>query len=139
MADRQALMQNLERAYGELCDYLRLPVETRRDRAGIIQAFEFTFELFWKTFQKLAPDEGIQASTPRQALQVGRMMGLIEEQEAPYWGQMLRDRNLTSHIYLEALASEVFERIRTHYVRCFERTYERLCLRAVANGPNISP
>jgi hypothetical protein len=31
-----------------------MPIENDRDRAGIIQAFEFTFEQSWKSVQKLA-------------------------------------------------------------------------------------
>ena len=51
--------ENFQSAYGELVNYLSLPIETPRDRAGIIKAFEFTFELAWKTFQKMATIEGV--------------------------------------------------------------------------------
>jgi hypothetical protein len=53
MADLPVALANLERAFGELESYLALPVRHARDKAGLIQGFEFTFELFWKTFQKL--------------------------------------------------------------------------------------
>jgi hypothetical protein len=53
MADHLQALQNLERAMGELETYAALPIVHRRDKAGLIQAFEFTFDLFWKTFQKL--------------------------------------------------------------------------------------
>lgn len=124
MADRRAMLENLECAYAELHSYLELPVATRRDMAGIIQAFELTFELFWKAFQKLAPQEGLEATTPRQALQAGRKMGLIEANDEPHWAQMLHDRNLTSHTYIKALADEVFERIQSSYHGCFARALD---------------
>lgn len=126
MADRQRMLENLERAHGELHAYMSTPVETRRDKAGVIQAFEFTFELFWKVFQKLAPDEGLEAPTPRQALQAGHKMGFVSDEETPRWGQMLRDRNSTSHTYHEALADAVFQRIDAHYKSCFDLALQRL-------------
>ena len=77
MADHRQALQNLERAMGELESYAALPVVNRRDKAGLIQAFEFTFELFWRTFQKLAP-EGLEAPSPREALLAGVKLHLID-------------------------------------------------------------
>jgi Nucleotidyltransferase substrate binding protein like len=71
MADLALALANLERAFAEFESYLELPVTHQRDKAGLIQGFEFTFELFWKTFQKLAPDAGLEASSPREALMAG--------------------------------------------------------------------
>lgn len=67
MADVLTALANLERAFAELESYLALPIAHGRDKAGLIQGFEFTFELFWKTFQKLAPEAGLEASSPREA------------------------------------------------------------------------
>ena len=79
---------------------------------GTIQRFEFTFELFWKTAKRVLGDEGIDASTPRQVLQEALAAGLITDDSA--WLQMLRDRNEASHTYDEALAREIYGRIRGH-------------------------
>ena len=126
MAEHAAALANLERAHGEFVAYLAFPVENRRDKAGVIQAFEFTFELFWKLFQKLAPDSGLEARTPREALQVGVKLRLIPDEDAPHWSLMLRDRNVTSHLYRADLADEVFTRVRDDYARCFAESLNRL-------------
>ncbi|MFN2377547.1 MAG: HI0074 family nucleotidyltransferase substrate-binding subunit [Candidatus Binatia bacterium] len=125
MADRTRALENLERAMAELESYAALPVTNRRDKAGLIQAFEFTFELFWKTFQKIAPDSGLEAVSPREALIAGLKLHLITDEEAGTWSQMLRDRNLSSHTYNAALADEIVERLLGSYLACFRATIER--------------
>lgn len=90
---------NLKQAFGQLESYLSEPAKTDRDRAGVIQAFEFTFEQFWKAFQKVAGAQGLEANSPRQALQAAFQIRLIESMEENVWLEMLKDRNLTSHVY----------------------------------------
>jgi len=126
MADIKTALDNLVKAHGRLHEFAALPVATNRDKAGIIQAFEFTFERFWKTFQKLAPDAGLTAETPRQALQAGSRMGFIPAEHASVWAQMLADRNLTSHTYCDDLAESVFSRIVGDYLPCFDEALRRL-------------
>ena len=126
MADPAAALANLERGFSELESYLALPITHQRDKAGLIQGFEFTFELFWKAFQKLAPDAGLEASSPREALMAGVKLHLITPEEGPHWSQMLRDRNLTSHTYNANVADEIIERLLRDYVPCFRSSLARL-------------
>lgn len=125
MADRPRALQNLERAMAELEDYVALPIVNRRDKAGLIHAFEFTFELFWKMFQKLAPESGLEAASPREALLAAAKLHLIAGSEQAAWSQMLRDRNLTSHTYNAPLADEIVQRLLSSYLGCFRATLAR--------------
>lgn len=134
MADRPQALQNLEHALGELESYAALPIVHNRDKAGLIQAFEFTFELFWKTFQKLAPDAGLEAASPREALQAGAKLHLIAVDEIDDWSQMLRDRNVTSHTYNVAVADEIVTRLLARYLPCFRSTRARLRQVMAAGG-----
>jgi nucleotidyltransferase substrate binding protein (TIGR01987 family) len=137
MADLPVALANLERAFGELESYLALPVRHARDKAGLIQGFEFTFELFWKTFQKLAPEAGLDASSPREALAAGVSLHFIALDESPHWAQMLRDRNLTSHTYNANVADEILARLLNDYVNCFRSALTRLrASMAPPSGPN---
>jgi nucleotidyltransferase substrate binding protein (TIGR01987 family) len=126
MADRASALANLQRAFAELESYVALPVTNQRDKAGLIQGFEFTFELFWKTFQKLAPEAGLEASSPREALMAGVNLHYISAEESPHWSQMLKDRNLTSHTYNASVADQILERLLGDYVPCFRAALGRL-------------
>jgi nucleotidyltransferase substrate binding protein (TIGR01987 family) len=126
VADLSKALANLERAMAELESYAAIPISNRRDKAGLIQAFEFTFELFWKTFQKLSADAGLEALSPRESLLVGVKLHLITGSERETWSQMLRDRNLSSHTYNAALADEIVARLLGSYLECFRVTLVRV-------------
>lgn len=114
-------IQNLEAAFDKLSEYLSLPIENDRDRAGIIKAFEFTFELARKTFQKIAVDEGLEIGGPKTALKHAFKLNIIINEEESTWLQMLNDRNLMSHTYREKLSHEVVNRIQKNYVSSFSK------------------
>ncbi len=108
-------LDNLEKAFASLESFLDEKVSSDRDRAGVIQAFEFTFELCWKTLQKLAAAEGLRAPSPKQALKAAFRLGLVKESEEELWLSMLGDRNLSSHTYRREVAEEIFRRVRDEY------------------------
>ena len=68
------------------------------DHDGVIQRFEFTFELCWKTLRLFLINEGIIIKSPRDALVEGFRFGLIKDEKI--FLDMLEDRNQTSHIYI---------------------------------------
>ncbi len=49
------------------------------ERDGCIQRFEFTFELAWKAVATALSEEGVDAPSPRRALQEARRLGWIED------------------------------------------------------------
>lgn len=101
-------LENAELALTQLVAFLAEPVTSHRDRAGIIQAFEFTFEATWKLLKL-----GLTAESPRRALTSGYKLGLVTDDVL--WLEMLRDRNLTSHVYHQQIAQRIFEAIRARY------------------------
>ena len=92
--------------------------------AGVIQAFEFTFEIFWKVIRLHAEEQGLVANSPRSALKQGFALGLLDDE--PTWLQMLEDRNQTVHVYNEKLAREIHERIVGRYLGRFKSTALKL-------------
>jgi nucleotidyltransferase substrate binding protein (TIGR01987 family) len=115
--------KNFGKALAKLQEFAAMPIANDRDRAGIVQAFEFTFEQCWKTFQQAAARQGITVGSPRQSLQAAVQLGLIAAADEETWLDMMRDRNVTSHLYHEAWASEIAERIVSRYLLTLENAW----------------
>jgi nucleotidyltransferase substrate binding protein (TIGR01987 family) len=106
-------LANAEAALKQLVAFLGVPAVSDRDRAGVIQAFEFTFEATWKLMKHLADAEGIVAESPKRALIAAHKMGIVKDEAL--WMDMLRDRNLSSHVYHVDLAERIFVAVRDRY------------------------
>jgi nucleotidyltransferase substrate binding protein (TIGR01987 family) len=66
---------------------------------GLIQRFEYTFELAWKTLKDYLEHSGIVLPqiTPKAVLKAAFAAKLIEDGQI--WMDMLSHRNLRSHTY----------------------------------------
>ena len=96
----------LKKAATTLDEVLALPLSAIiRDAA--IKRFEYTFELAWKLFKRLAKQDGIEVNSPRQAIRAAFQLGIISDVDL--WFEMLEGRNLTTHTYNEEIADRVFE------------------------------
>ncbi len=81
-------------------------------RDAAIQRFEFTFELAWKLLGKLQSRAGLPPAGPRPVLRRAYAAGWIDDEGE--WLAMVDDRNLTTHVYDEALAVALAERLPGH-------------------------
>ncbi len=81
---------------------------------GVIQRFEFCFELSWKLMKAYLSFEGIEANSPRNSIRESFKTGLITEAED--WLDMLEKRNLSSHTYDEETAREIYQHISQKYI-----------------------
>ena len=100
----------------EAIDESKLFTQSSTLKDGVIQRFEFTYELCWKLMKYFLELEGIdEAKSPRSTLKEAFQYGLIDDGEL--WIDMLKDRNLTSHVYDESAALEIYEKIITKYFK----------------------
>jgi nucleotidyltransferase substrate binding protein (TIGR01987 family) len=80
-------------------------------KAGVIQNFEFTYELCWKFMKRwLAANIGaphVDGVTRRELFRRSAENGLIDEVER--WMEFHHARNQTSHAYDVESANEIFE------------------------------
>ncbi|KYO64116.1 nucleotidyltransferase substrate binding protein [Thermovenabulum gondwanense] len=81
---------------------------------GVIQRFEFTFELAWKLLKDILEYEGIEVKSPRSAIKESYKAGLVSDGEA--WIDMMIDRNKTSHVYDEKEAKAIYNKIKSFYM-----------------------
>lgn len=120
---------------GQAIERLKEACESPRDQKRLvtdatIQRFEFTIELFWKTLKRCLLEEGIEAKTPKETLSRAFQAGWIDEEEL--WLRMLKDRNLTSHMYSEELADQIYMDIQ-EFVPELIRIYAMLSARFEMN------
>lgn len=95
---RKAL-ESLERGYKTN------PSELERD--GIIQRYEFSVELTWKTAKKVLEQNSIETDVPKNVFREMARIGWISNPEV--WFDFIKQRNKASHIYNEEIAKEIFE------------------------------
>ena len=73
---------------------------------GMIQAYEFVFELAWNLLKDLLEAEGYQGVVgPRSVIREAYRRGLVADGDL--WLEMLRLRNLSNHSYEAGVADEV--------------------------------
>jgi nucleotidyltransferase substrate binding protein (TIGR01987 family) len=93
--------QNFDQAFRLLGEPLKGGPErlSLLEKQGVIQRFEFTFELAWKTIKDYLEEGGliIAPVTPRQVIKEAFAAKVIADGET--WIKMLDSRNLLSHTY----------------------------------------
>ena len=110
----QQIKENFKNALKRLEESVK-KAETDLEIDGVIQRFEFTFELMWKLIKVYLESEGIICRSPKSCLKEAYQGGVIFGEEI--WLEMLNDRNLSVHIYDQKTSREVFERIKSDYVK----------------------
>jgi len=66
------------------------------EEQGLIQAFEFTFELAWKTVKDYLEHQQVEVKFPRDVIKTGFQYQLLDEGDI--WMDMLENTNLVDHI-----------------------------------------
>ncbi|MFE8073394.1 nucleotidyltransferase substrate binding protein [Marinobacteraceae bacterium S3BR75-40.1] len=121
-------LSNFRKAYNQLDDAIHLRRERRLSRLeeqGVIQAFEYTYELAWNVLRDFLQWQGIANLTgSRDSIREAFNAGLIESGEV--WMQMLQDRNRTSHTYNEETATQILNSIDGQYHELFQQLEQRM-------------
>ena len=106
--------QNFENAYLFLSAALKTQSPSALEVAGIVQAFEFTLELGWKTLKDLLEAGNVTVTFPRDVIKEAYKAELIQDGEL--WLDMLEKRNLMSHTYNEKNAAKALDLIRDKFL-----------------------
>ncbi len=86
-------------------EIFRLNTHTEHEKAGTIQAFEYCFELVWKTMKRLLEVRGQILNSPREVIRAAALESFINDPEL--WFDFLKKQNITVHTYQEKEADEV--------------------------------
>lgn len=98
---------------------------SKLEEQGMIQAFEYTHELAWKTLKDFLEDKGTNSLYgSKDVTRAAFKLGLIENGDV--WMDMIKSRNQTSHTYNEENAVEIVTDIINNYFRNFVLLHQKL-------------
>ena len=112
---------NYQKALNALRQAVKLAEQrplTDLEKQGLIQGFEFTHELYWKTLKDFFKAKGrTDIYGSKDATREGFQDGLL--QHGDIWMEMVESRNLSSHTYNNEISDEIVHKILTSYYQLF--------------------
>lgn len=118
-------LDNYSKALRQLTKFIEKGELNEMEQQGLIQCFEYTYELAWNTIKDVFEEQGeIGIIGSRDAFRLAFKRGLIENGEI--WMEMIKSRVLTSHTYNEDVAEAIVHSIVTQYYDEFIRLHQRL-------------
>lgn len=116
---------NFTKALSQLRKFIVKGELNELEELGLIQAFEYTYELAWNTVKDYFEAQGeTNINGSRDAFRLAFRRGIIEEGEL--WMDMVKSRTLTSHTYNEEIARQIAADITRKYFMEFEKLHDRL-------------
>ena len=118
--------QNFDRAFVLLRDAMENGPDAlnQLEKEGVIQRFEYCFELAWKTIKDYLEAGGyvFVIVTPRQVLKDAYGAKILDDGQV--WIDMLDHRNLLSHTYSPVIFEQAVEAIHTRYLAGIEQLHD---------------
>ncbi|PTN09573.1 nucleotidyltransferase substrate binding protein [Mangrovibacterium marinum] len=116
---------NFNKVFNQLAKFIKHEELNEMEEQGLIKAFEYTYELSWKTLQDLLRDKGYhQIAGPKPVIEQSFQDGYISNGKG--WMRMHQSRNLASHTYDEKTAAEIIKGIRSEYFPLLQDFMTRL-------------
>jgi nucleotidyltransferase substrate binding protein (TIGR01987 family) len=121
----QQRFSNFGKALAQLRKFVAQDVLNELESLGLIQCFEYTHELAWKTLKDFLESKG-NASLfgSRDVTRAAFSLELIADGES--WMAMIVDRNRTSHTYNSETAQAIVSNIKGIYFQLFESLETKL-------------
>lgn len=111
---------HFNKALSQLTKFIDKGKLNELEKHGLIQAFEYTYELYWNTLKDYFEGQGqTNIHGSRDAIRLACRRGLIEDGET--WMDMMKRRTLTSHTYNEDVAEHIAGKIINLYFSEFLR------------------
>ncbi|MCX7726588.1 MAG: nucleotidyltransferase substrate binding protein [Chitinispirillaceae bacterium] len=120
-------LQNFKKAFS----LLREVIEATEDisklesivKEGIIQRFEYTFELAWNTLKDKMIEDGLKVEkiSPKYVFKLAYQSRYIDDIEI--WLDMVNDRNLMSHTYNLSKFDDVLVKLQKVYYPCINKLF----------------
>jgi nucleotidyltransferase substrate binding protein (TIGR01987 family) len=97
--------------------YMDFEDEYRGHRDSAVQRFEYCTDLFWKYIKKHLEKKliNIRLGSPAETIREAFSAQIINEVETERILRMIKDRNQTSHIYMEEIAEILIKKIPEYF------------------------
>ena len=126
--------QNFDKAFLLLRDALKDGPSklSLLEKEGVIQRFEYSFELAWKTVKDFLEDGGlkIEPVTPRQVIKEAFAAGVILDGQV--WIDMMDHRNVLSHKNDSLTFEKAVDAISNRYLPAMEKLHEYLARKSAS-------
>lgn len=113
----QQRLANFRKALLQLDEAMQLMQQrdlSKLEKQGVIQGFEYSYELGWNTLKDFLVWQGIEGIVgSRDTIREAYSKGLVSDGQG--WMRMLTDRNRTSHTYNEETAEAILSNIRQQH------------------------
>ena len=121
----QQRFSNYKRALAQLSIFMQTAELNDLEKQGLIQAFEYTHELAWKTLSDFLKDKGnSEIYGSKDATRAAFSLGIFENGDV--WMDMIKSRNMTSHTYNKAVTEEILKSIVYDYYPAFVALEKKL-------------
>ena len=117
---------NFSRAFSQLHKFIEKGRNLNElEEQGLIQAFEYNFELSWNLIKDYYEYQGItDIQGSRDAFRLAFKTGLIKDGSG--WMKMIESRVKSSHTYNEDTAKEIVDAIVTTYFDMFKELHKTM-------------
>ena len=118
-------VNHFSKALTQLTKFIEKGDLNELEQQGLIQAFEYTYELAWNAVKDYFEAQGeTEIHGSRDAFRLAFRRGLIEDGQI--WMDMIKSRTLTAHTYNQDVAEEIAEDITTRYYSEFVALQSRM-------------
>nr|WP_256437988.1 nucleotidyltransferase substrate binding protein [Rhodomicrobium sp. Az07] len=131
---------NYSRAFSLLREAIESS-ETRElsqlEKEGVIQRFEYTWELAWKLLRDYLGHSGVvlDTITPSAVIRAALSARIIEDGDV--WMSALDTRNKMSHTYNFRVFEQTIAAIETHFLGIFDALYMDMFARVTDDGADV--
>lgn len=113
--------EHFEKAWQRLDVACRQEQYNELEQAGLVQTFEFTFELAWKTLKDYLFVMGFSANSPRDTIKRAFEAKIVGEDDTETLLDAPDKRNLLAHTYDDATAQQMVQLIKDNYAPVLQR------------------
>ncbi len=126
-------LNHFSKAFDQLTRFIDKGTLNELEEQGLIQSFEYTYELAWNTLKDYfeAPGE-IKINGSRDAFRLAFRREIIKRGDT--WMEMVKSRTLTSHTFNEDIAKQIVSAIRDQYYIEFKSLQNKLNSLKESNG-----